>query len=599
MKKNNTIISSQQRAIINYPYWLRWGFFALLAFCLTAKCTIWHMQFFAEKQIPFLAIVCSSLLLASGVLLCKRRPWWFLLLLVAANTWLFANYAYERAWGQMLSMDMIRMAGNLRGFEDSVLAYFHTDMLYWMLAPDVLCVIALCFWRRVQARSWCGFSVIVGVYLLLIPIQQIGYYNQVYDKRVGYNNNTGLAAWWYVHEPLFNLFAMPQDVARTAFMTQDTQNWERSYVHSNGIVRFGPALCAFDYSYRRWKRTLTEVSLELTPEEQEKMAFLTAPEPDFHPQRSFVFILVESLESWAVDYPLNEGYIMPHLHRFIHSHATYYSPHMNNQLGYGGSSDGQLMALTGLLPVLQGVSVALYGDQPFPNYCHFYPYSITLNPSPGTWKQDVVNPNYGIKVLEESDSIRDDAGIFRRLNTIDLSEPTFVLAITVSSHVPFSKGDEIDLLLDEDMPGNMQKYLKCLHYMDEQLGTFLSRVDTDPVLCRSDIVITGDHTIFYPQDWAQMQQYAENKGISCLGTGVNTTPFILYSPTFNKAVYDERDIYQMDIYPTILHMIGCFEPAWKGLGLDLLGDGSRLFGTDNARALSDKLIRSRYFSQHP
>ena len=130
MKKNTTIISSQQRAIINYPYWLRWGFFALLAFCLTAKCTIWHMQFFAEKQIPFLAIVCSSLLLASGVLLCKRRPWWFLLLLVAANTWLFANYAYERAWGQMLSMDMIRMAGNLRGFEDSVLAYFHTDMLY-------------------------------------------------------------------------------------------------------------------------------------------------------------------------------------------------------------------------------------------------------------------------------------------------------------------------------------------------------------------------------------------------------------------------------------------------------------------------------------
>ena len=152
--------------------------------------------------------------------------------------------------------------------------------------------------------------------------------------------------------------------------------------------------------------------------------------------------------------------------------------------------------------------------------------------------------------------------------------------------------------LDDNMPGNMAKYLKCLHYMDEQLGTFLSRIDTDPTLSQADVVITGDHIIFYSQDWEQMKAYAEANNISCLGQGWNTTPFLIYSPAFTHSVFEERDTYQMDIYPTVLHLIGCTKPAWKGFGLDLLGDSLRLFGSDDARTLSDKLIRSRYFSKH-
>ena len=583
---------------------LRWGVFTVVVFSLVAKCAIWHMQFFAEKDISVLAILWSSLFLASPVLLCKRRPWWYLLVLAAANIWLFANFAYERAWGQMLTMDMVRMAGNLRGFEDSLRAYFHPDMLYWLLAPDLLFVASLLFWKPLQTRSWYGFVAVLALWLMFIPVRQRDYYQQVLPGRTGYNNHTGLAAWWYVREPLFHPYVLPADMARSVFMTQNPQNWERPYVHRYGILSFGPALCVYDGTYRRWERTLAEESVELTDTEKEKMALVTGPEPDFHPQRSLVFILVESLESWAIDYPLGDGFVMPNLHEFIHSHHVYYSPRMYNQLGYGGSSDGQMMALTGLLPVRQGVSVALYGDQPFPNYCHFFPNSITLNPSPGTWKQDVVNPNYGIQNLEESDSIRDDAGIFHRLNTINLTEPTFVLAITVSSHVPFSKGDEIDLPLDAGMPGNMPKYLKCLHYMDEHLGTFLTRLDSDPALSQTDVVITGDHTIFYQQDWEQMKDYAASKGISCLGQGANTTPFVLYSPCFTESKWEENDVLQMDIYPTVLHLIGCTEPAWRGFGLDLLSaacdtvpyDSLRFFGHSDARELSDKLIRSRYFS---
>ena len=576
--------------------YIQWELFALLTLLLAGKCAVWHMQFFADKAVPILGCLTASMLLASGIFLSKRRPWWTLLLLAATNIWLFANFAYERAWGQVLTADMIRMAGNLRGFENSLLTYFHRDMLLWMFLPDLVWLAALFLWREPQRRAWSAFVSVLLAFFWLIPVQQRDYYNRVFERRSGYNTHTGLAHWWHIHQPSFSLFAWPRDAAYDAFMFQVPQDWTRAYLYEYGVIHFGPALWAYDARYRRLERSARTEVVELTPEQQDLMARLTGPEPDFRPSRSLVFILVESLESWAIDYPLGEGYVMPNLHDLIHSRAVWYAPQMYCQLAYGGSSDGQLMAITGLLPVQQGVSVALYGDQPFPNYAHFYPHSITLNPSPGTWKQDIVNPNYGILQLEESDSIRDDAGIFRRLNTIDLSEPTFVLAITVSSHVPFAKADEIDLSLDPDMPATMAKYLKCLHYFDEQLGSFLARMDADSTVANTDIVITGDHTIFYSQDWAQMQQYAASKGITCLGDGPNMLPLVLYSPTLTEPVTCEEPTFQMDIYPTVLHLIGCNAPAWRGVGLDLLGDEPRTIGLEVARPLCDKLIRSQYFT---
>lgn len=573
-------------------------FFLLLAFCLTAKCLIWHMQFFGEKYLPVLGCMCSALLLASGALLCKRRPWWVLILLALVNVWLFSNFVYERAWGKMLSMDMIRMAGNLRGFEDSVLLYYNRDMLYWLLAPDLLCIAGLAFWPRQEKRLWKIFASVLLIWVLLLPVQQIKYYKQIHWIRTNYNTATGFAHWWYIHEPLFNPFSWPQDAAFETFRFQQEQNWARGFVHHHGILHFGPALIAFDARYNKWEKKIRGEAVELlTPEQNEMMAKLVAPETDFQAKRSLVFIMVESLESWAIDYPVGDSYVMPNLNAFVHSNPVYYSPKMSCQMNWGGSADGQLIAMTGLLPVHKGISVTLYGNQPFPNYAHYFPQSITLNPSPGTWKQDVVNPNYGIKTLEESDSIRDDAGIFKRLNTIDFSEPTFVLAITISSHVPYAKADEIDLPLDADMPEKMAKYLKCLHYMDEQLGTFLHRLRTDPALKQTDVVITGDHIIFFNTDWQELKAYASSKGLECLGNGDNYVPGIFWSPTFKKAIINNERTFQMDIYPTILHMIGCETPSWRGVGMDLLGDEPRLMNWHEAVELSDKLIRSKYFSK--
>ena len=55
----------------------------------------------------------------------------------------------------------------------------------------------------------------------------------------------------------------------------------------------------------------------------------------------------------------------------------------------------------------------------------------------------------------------------------------------------------------------------------------------------------------------------------------------------------------MDAYPTILHLIGCENYYWKGLGVNLLdsvGRSNRPITEQDAYILSDKLIRANYFN---
>ena len=79
----------------------------------------------------------------------------------------------------------------------------------------------------------------------------------------------------------------------------------------------------------------------------------------------------------------------------------------------------------------------------------------------------------------------------------------------------------------------------------------------------------------------------------------NNTAFVAYSPNLEEKLVITDMTYQMDAYPTILHLIGCEDYYWKGFGVNLLDSvarNNRPITEQEAYELSDKLIRSNYFS---
>ena len=56
----------------------------------------------------------------------------------------------------------------------------------------------------------------------------------------------------------------------------------------------------------------------------------------------------------------------------------------------------------------------------------------------------------------------------------------------------------------------------------------------------------------------------------------------------------------MDIYPTILNLIGCENYYWQGLGTNILNTqklNNRSISPNDASNLSNKLIINNYFTQ--
>lgn len=76
------------------------------------------------------------------------------------------------------------------------------------------------------------------------------------------------------------------------------------------------------------------------------------------------------------------------------------------------------------------------------------------------------------------------------------------------------------------------------------------------------------------------------------------TPLIIYSPEIEGNIQVTDICYQMDIFPTILHLIGAEDYYWHGFGVNLLDSAARNnrpCTEQEAYRLSDLTIRSDYF----
>ena len=74
---------------------------------------------------------------------------------------------------------------------------------------------------------------------------------------------------------------------------------------------------------------------------------------------------------------------------------------------------------------------------------------------------------------------------------------------------------------------------------------------------------------------------------------------IIYSPNRIVQRMDITDhAYQMDIYPTLMDVMGCQDYYWQGVGASLLDEAdytNRTMTESEAYRISDIIIRSNYF----
>ena len=561
----------------NWKMWLRW---LLVTVALYVKCVyVSRMVDIPYELFPNLA---AAMLVALPVIWTKRKyiVW---LVLGIVDIWLITNVVYFRAYHLFLTWHLISFATNISGFESSVTPYLDWKLL-WLVSISLIALPSM--FLSLRRGGWRDNAMIL---LLCVICSLIG--SVLRWHRFGKPAEEQLTWEW------INPCRVPQALSEGKWCAERQVN---KFITHRSILSYPLYMAndAFSTYQRKGKAP------ELTQEEEQELAKLIGPKVPAQPlSGNLVLILLESFESWLLEMNDADGNpVCPNIYSFMNSRPVLYVKNMDSQIRYGQSGDGQMIVNTGLFPTINGVACMDYGYNPYPNYAHFYPRNAIINPCRNVWNKNAVTRSYGYQRLIEpetdrmdewTDSIVIDKTI-EALNTIP--RPCCIMSLSISMHSPFNnKGDDIPM--DEDIPVLFQNYMRSAHYTDRHVGRLLAWADTAQVMQDAVIVITSDHHVFHAHMSDEIREYGLRANLP-FGRGPASIPLVIAAPSIEETRIVERGA-QVDVFSSIMHVIGQKEYYWKGLGHDLMEEptGSE---EENAlrQSLGDKLIRMNYFEQY-
>lgn len=529
----------------------------------------------------------------------SKRFWWTYVANLIVDLWCIANLFYYKANTLFLSYETMKMADNMSGFWDSLLSYMGWDIVSFVLISIGYAFIVLYFMpHQVQKRSCFLWGLALALSLLISILDNVFY------AKVSYSWGHTNSAVAEVHDKMlagerykyYFPFGHVYYFARVE-TCMGYNVWASHYMKEFSILSYFPS-CIVYHILRPAGGIVTLTEFE----EQQIEAYINQDYLDCSPQHNLVFILFESMESWPLQ-PICDYEYMPNLSRLIQTEHVLFCDKVKSQVKHGNSADGQMIDVTGLLPISDGATCFMYGNNKFPSYTYLYDNSIFFKANAGLWNQEVITFNYGFRQLVEPQNMNqweDKQLLDTMCNMIgNIHQPFCVVGFTISSHVPFSHGVTCPTHNMSDAPALLNAYLNCLSYTDSCIGTLIDTIMNSNLIDNTIIVISGDHNIFRSHD-ENIDKFAETHNLN-MRSQQTFTPLIIYSHNIKGNICITDTCYQMDIYPTIMHLIGCEDYYWKGFGVNLLDSvarHNRPITEQEAYRLSDLMIRSNYFKEY-
>lgn len=337
---------------------------------------------------------------------------------------------------------------------------------------------------------------------------------------------------------------------------------------------------------------------------------------------NLILILVESLQSWPIGLKVEDVEVTPCLNRLLADSTTVYFPNMVPQVKDGRSGDAQLLINTGLLPLRTGAVSSLYADNVFPSLASalrnrgYRAAESFICDCRTFWNQGATTLAYGFDCLHddmggtEGRSKMDEhlfAGALPRLRKMEC--PFYAQLVTLSMHEPYVEPVAIGTPLDSVACADpeVRNYLIAVNYTDSCIATFLENLKEAGLYDNSLIVITGDH---------EQMHFSHYEGRDVIQPEDYFIPFLVVNAPLSSS-HTGKVVGQMDIYPSLLHLTGCGDYGWKGLGESLFADEVSGYATFNLGMeagdrevpdsvkryrqdcwrVSDLLIRMNYFKE--
>ena len=259
--------------------------------------------------------------------------------------------------------------------------------------------------------------------------------------------------------------------------------------------------------------------------------------------------------------------IMPNLNRMLKEKGTVSALKVLPQVKDGRSSDGQFICNTGLLPLKMGSVAVSYSGNEFPSIAkalkrHSYGTYNMMCDDAKCWSQGKLSDALGYDKLYDcytygsGELLADSVMLGNALKELkQYRHPFLMQLVTISTHLPGYAPQNPTRLSDYDGNQSIIYTLEDFHLLDKALGNFIKGLKDSGIYDNSVVIIVSDHDEVGLNEFEKREERIPSDRY-CTFIALNTTQTLSY----------DKVIGQVDIYPTILDIMGCNDYYWKGLG---------------------------------
>jgi phosphoglycerol transferase MdoB-like AlkP superfamily enzyme len=497
-------------------------------------------QLFHNWHVVAISLANALLLLSPYWLLRRRWRWLVWIPLTLLTVWCLMQVCYCRAYDDLMPWQSLTLTQNV----NSTLAATTLSLLRWQ---DLLILVP---------------------YLLLVAVCLLGRRTREDGERI---------------KPFLLSLAGCLLLSLAGYLVKG-ENYEKRFLHNfsnrgyfaqNGLIPYG-AFSLYQALFNNHK---------VTDEERAMVdRFLAEDCPNYTDnsysadgRRNLVLIIVESLHTWPIGMQVDGREVTPVMNSLVAGDSVIYAPHVLFQTSHGHSSDAHFIYNTGLLPLRDGVVAVHHGDGPYPTLAAalsgYDCREIICTPGVN-WNQNVTARTYGFDTLYTREHL---AAALKRQGNIDdaalvdyvggllpsLHQPFFLEMVTMTMHAPYTDGKLPPswITASDTLNAEARGYLNCVHLTDSCIGVFINDLQRHGLAGNTVLAIVSDHTQLYRNRVMGISDYdavPDDWGIPLIIAGCDTT--LRYDAVIG----------QVDVYPTLLDVMGANAYPWKGLGHSIL-----------------------------
>ncbi|MDR3156513.1 MAG: LTA synthase family protein [Lactobacillales bacterium] len=315
--------------------------------------------------------------------------------------------------------------------------------------------------------------------------------------------------------------------------------------------------------------------------------------------RNVIYIHLESFQKFLIDYKLKdkqgqEHEVTPFLNSLFHSQSSFSFDNFFHQVKAGKTSDAENLLENSLFGLNQGpLFTQLGGENTFqaaPDILQQkagYTSAIFHGNSGTFWNRNETYKRLGIDYFFDSHyfditdknsfqyGIHDKPLFQQSVQYLEhLQQPFYSKFLTVSNHYPYSPFTDTESgfpIADTD-DKTINGYFATANYLDKSIEEFFNYLKSSGLYEKSIIILYGDHFGISNQrnpSLAKLLEKNEETWNEFDDTQLQRVPLIFHIPGREDGQLNHTYGGQVDILPTLLHLLGIGTTTYLQLGQDL------------------------------